>query len=128
MALEEWAFSELANGRSADDIIFDVLKENKCCAALGIALEIAIESNTPTNVSLALLASSHLWFWDIARGSADLVNVRQNEFGFTIGSKNQAQQHEALKKANGRATARIIYRGWKSRNHSLLPVEAKKCP
>jgi hypothetical protein len=105
MALEEWAFSELENGRGADDIIFDVLKENKCCAALGIALEIAIQSNTPTNVSLALLASSHLWLWDIARGRADLVNLRQNEFGFTIGSKNQAQ-HEALKKVNGRAVRR----------------------
>ena len=106
MALEEWAFSELGNGRIADDIISDVLKENKCCAVLGIALEIAIQSSAPSNISLALLAASHLWLWDIARGRVDLVNLRQNEFGFTIGSKNQAQQHEALKKANGRAVRR----------------------
>jgi len=106
MALEEWAFSELENGGSADEIISDVLKENKCCAVLGIALEIAIQSSTLSNVSLALLASSHLWLWDIARGRADLVNLRQNEFGFTIGTKNEAQQHGALKKANGRAVRR----------------------
>lgn len=105
MALEEWAFSELDNGRGADDIIFDVVKENKCCAVLGIALEIAIQGNSTTNVSLALLGSSHLWFWDIARAKADLVNLRQNEFGFTLGSHNQAL-HEALKKANGRAVRR----------------------
>ena len=105
MALEEWAFSGLENGRSADDIIFDVLKENKCCAVLGIALEIAIQSNSTTNVSLALLGSAHLWLWDIGRGKADLVNLRRNEFGFTIGSQNQAQ-HEALRKANGRAVRR----------------------
>jgi hypothetical protein len=105
MALEEWAFSELENGRSADDIILDTAKENKCCAVLGIALEIAIQSNSTTNVSLALLGSAHLWLWDIGRGKADLVNLRQNEFGFTIGSQNKAQ-HEALRKANGRAVRR----------------------
>src|SRR5436190_10490406 len=32
MALEQWAFSELAKGRAADEIIRDVVDGNECCA------------------------------------------------------------------------------------------------
>ena len=39
MALEEWAFSGLGTGRNADDVISELVKNNTCCAVLGIALE-----------------------------------------------------------------------------------------
>lgn len=99
MALEEWAFSELNRGRSGDEVIHAVVGENECCAVLGIALGVALQANAATPVSLALLASAHLWRWDVERGKADLVRPTQNEYGFEVSSKSR-QLHEALAKAN----------------------------
>src|SRR5439155_9863057 len=78
MALEQWAFSELAKGRAADEIIRDAVDGNECCAVLGIALGVAIQANCASDVSLALVATAHLWRWDIERGKADLVSPTQN--------------------------------------------------
>ena len=99
MALEQWAFSELAKGRAADEIIRDVVDGNECCAVLGIALGVAIQANCVSDVSLALVATAHLWRWDIERGKADLVSPTQNEYGFMNESKHR-KMHEALAKAN----------------------------
>lgn len=101
MALEEWAFPELESGKSADDIVLEVVRENKCCAVLGIVLGIVIQGDARTNVSLALLSSGHLWLWDIDRRKADVVALRQNEFGFQNDSTSRPL-HEALSNANGR--------------------------
>jgi hypothetical protein len=81
MALEEWAFSGLGTGRNADDVISELVKNNTCCAVLGIALEIAIKGGATTPTTLALLASSHLWLWDIERRKGDLVLVDRTRLG-----------------------------------------------
>jgi hypothetical protein len=99
MALEMWAFSELERGRDADEVIRAVLSENECCAVLGIALGIALQASAVTDVSLALVSSSHLWRWDTLRGRADLMHSNQNESGFKNDASSRAL-HEALAKTN----------------------------
>jgi hypothetical protein len=107
MAMEEWAFAELDQGRSSEDVIRMVVEGNEFCAVLGIATGIALQAGTTNDTVLALVSSNRLWRWDEARCKADLLDADQNEFGFTHGFKTNRSAddralHEALAKSNQR--------------------------
>jgi hypothetical protein len=104
MALEQWAYASVENGRPVDDVLKDILSQNPCCAVLGIAVALALEKQHVSPVTLALLQSSRLWDHDIERGKADLLSADQNELGFRMFGAD-ATHHKALVQLNKR-TAR----------------------
>jgi hypothetical protein len=71
LALTYWAFKQVEGGRSASDVIKDIVEGNKCLAVLGIALDLALESWTTTDTTLALATCQRLWIYDRARHSQE---------------------------------------------------------
>lgn len=67
LALNYWAFKQLETGRSASDIIKDIVEGNECYAVLGIALRLAIETWETTETTLAIAKCQRLWHHDMAR-------------------------------------------------------------
>jgi hypothetical protein len=71
LALTYWAFKQVEGGRSASDVIKDIVEGNKCFAVLGIALDLALESWATTDTTLALATCQRLWKYDRARHSQE---------------------------------------------------------
>lgn len=67
LALSYWAFKEIDGGRSASEIIKDIVEGNECYAILGIALLLALETWETTETTLAVATCQRLWPHDIAR-------------------------------------------------------------
>jgi hypothetical protein len=67
LALSYWAFKQIDGGRSASDVIRDIVEGNECCAVLGIALKLALETWETTETTLAVATCQRLWAHDIAR-------------------------------------------------------------
>jgi len=67
MALERWAFRELENGRTADDVIEQLLEGHSCITVLGIAVFIALHTQNVSTVTLPLITSQRLWHSDLNR-------------------------------------------------------------
>jgi hypothetical protein len=84
MALESWAFAQVASGRDIDDIIRDVVSENDCCAALGIAVGLAIAHRHVAASTLPLATSQRLWRWDVRRCLQDSKGLQPNLIGFAM--------------------------------------------
>lgn len=75
MALEEWCFAELDRGRSADELIQEIIKGNECIAILGIASMLALHTNTVSEVTLPLVTSQRLLGVDRKRMVEDFANT-----------------------------------------------------
>lgn len=67
LAMSYWAFRQLENGRSVDQVIQLVVQGNESIAAAGLALRLALETFHLSDVTLALLGSQRLWPLDIER-------------------------------------------------------------
>jgi hypothetical protein len=67
LALTYWAFKQVDGGRSASDVIKDVVEGNKCLAVLGIALDLALETWETAETTLALATCQRIWAFDCAR-------------------------------------------------------------
>jgi hypothetical protein len=106
MALEKWAFDEIARGRAVDEVIKDVVTGHDACAVLSIAVALTMESNWVSEVTLPLAISQQLWHWDIGR------YVGESESGATlIGFRHYELSHaEAVRAANSRLARRMEIR------------------
>ena len=67
LALNYWALKQIEGGRSASDVIKDIVEGNECYAVLGIALVLALETWEVTETTLAVATCQRLWRHDIAR-------------------------------------------------------------
>jgi hypothetical protein len=61
LALEEWCFAELERGRPVDELIHEIVERNDCIAILGVAVMIALHTQSVSEVTLALVTSQRLW-------------------------------------------------------------------
>lgn len=84
MALEDWAFSQVEDGRDIDEVIRDVVTGNDCCAVLGIAATLALAYNRVSPSTLPLATSQRLWHWDIQRSVQDASGIPVNMIGFNL--------------------------------------------
>lgn len=75
LALEDWCFAELSRGRTADELIEAIVKENQCIAILGSAAMLALSSETVSDVTLPLIVSQRLLMADQQRYAEDLSPV-----------------------------------------------------
>lgn len=96
MALEEWAFSEVEKGRSTDDVIHDLVKDNESIPILGVAVSLALESNCVSEVALSLITCQRLWEVDVRR------LVEDKSPSNTIGLPGPDDERMALLKSNER--------------------------
>ena len=71
LALTYWAFKQVEGGRSASDVIKDIVEGNTCFAVLGIALDLVLELWATTDTTLALATCQRLWIYDRARHSQE---------------------------------------------------------
>ena len=67
LALSHWAFKELDRGRSASEIIKEIVDGNECYAVLGLALMLALEVWEVSEVTLPIVSCQRLWHHDMAR-------------------------------------------------------------
>ena len=67
LALKDWAFKEIDGGRSASEVIKEIVEENTCCAILGISILLILEKKETTETTLAISTCQQLWGYDIRR-------------------------------------------------------------
>jgi hypothetical protein len=110
MALEKWAFDQLEQGRSVDDVVRDVLEGHQSSAVLNIAVALALSRNAVSSTTLPLATSQKIWEWDIARFAQEMGDsgVSTNLIGFT---KPADLDHAmAVRDANARAARKMDIR------------------
>jgi hypothetical protein len=105
LALNFWAFKQIESGRSASDVIKDIIEGNECYAMLGIALVLVLETWEVTATTLAVATCQRLWQHDIARV---VQEPRKNIdlFGFGFLSRltgDEAKAKEFLDQRKSRA-------------------------
>ncbi|GEN23096.1 hypothetical protein HCU01_10450 [Halomonas cupida] len=98
-ALEEWCFAELARGRPVDELIQQSVEGNECIAVLGIAVIIALHTETVSEATLPLITSQRLLAADHNRWTQDLSPFA-SLIGFT--SSTDKPHAEAIRAANNR--------------------------
>jgi hypothetical protein len=96
LSLNYWAFKQLEAGRSASDVIKDIVQGNECYAVLGIALRLALENWETTETTLAIATCHRLWAHDIAR-SVQEPNKDIDLFGMNFLSRLTGEKAEAKK-------------------------------
>lgn len=101
MALEDWAFAQVGDGRSIDDVIRDVVAGNDCCAALGTAAALALAHNHVSSSTLPLAISQRLWHWEIQRLVQDTSGLAANMIGFNL-TGAEGIHAEAVRAINAR--------------------------
>jgi hypothetical protein len=106
MALENWAFSEVENGRDIDEVISDVVVGHQSCAILGIAVALALNSNHVSPTTLTLVTSQRLWQQDCYRWQQDTTS-KANLIGFY---QSDLKHAEAVRESNNRNVRRIDLR------------------
>lgn len=100
MALEEWCFSEISQGRKVDCLIEEIVSGNECFAILGTAVMLALETNTVSDVTFSLVTSQRILSADDNRASQE-HSSSINLMGFT--SDSETTHIEAIQNANKRA-------------------------
>ncbi len=81
MALEEWCFSELNRGRSADELIQQIVFGNASIAILGVASMIALHTNEISETVFTLITSQRLLHADSQRRLQDFSSKYGNLIG-----------------------------------------------
>ena len=100
MALEEWCFGELGQGRPVAELIQLIVEGNECIAILGIAVALALESEKPSEAVFPLITSQRLLHADHERMVHDLTSGSASLLGFDASSR---EDHiEAIRAANAR--------------------------
>jgi hypothetical protein len=94
LALNYWAFNQIEGGRSASDVIKDIVEGNDCYAVLGIALLLALERWEISETTLALATCQRLWPHDMARFVQE-PNKDVDLFGFGFMSHLMGEKAEA---------------------------------
>jgi hypothetical protein len=94
LALNYWAFKQLEAGRSASDVIKDIVSGNECYAVLGIALMLALETWETTETTLVVATCQRLWAHDIARHVRE-PNKDVDLFGMGFLSRLTGEKAEA---------------------------------
>lgn len=113
MALEAWAFAQVAAGCDTDAIIHEILAGHQSVAALGIAVAMMLETQHCSETTLPLMASQRIWKWDIQRYGGEVTR-----FANLMGFEPKDKIHfEAVSAANARPSRRHEVR-W----HSSLCV------
>src|SRR3546814_7796916 len=88
MALERWAFDEIAKGRSVDEVMRDVVDGHDNWAVLGIATALYLETQQVSPVSSVLIGSQRLWKVDLTRQLQDQSsNANLMGFGGMLGER-----------------------------------------
>jgi hypothetical protein len=82
LALEDWAFKELARGRSAEELIRLIVEDHQCITALCLAAAIAQESETISETVFPLVTSQRLLMLDRWRCQQDFGNGQTALIGF----------------------------------------------
>jgi hypothetical protein len=96
LALNYWAVKQIDSGRSASDVIKDIVEGNECYAVLGIALVLALETWEVTETTLAVATCQRLWQHDIARVVQE-PSKNIDLFGFGFLSRLTGEKAEAKK-------------------------------
>ena len=82
LALENWAFKELASGRSTDELIRLIVANHQCVAALCAAAAIAMAAETISETVFPLVTSQRLLMLDRWRSQQDFGNKQAALIGF----------------------------------------------
>lgn len=82
MALEQWAFDQLAQGQPVDDVVQAIVEGHDGWAVLGIAVGLCLEKQHVSPVSAVLLGCQRLWKADITRQMNDEAGHQSNLMGF----------------------------------------------
>ena len=99
MALEEWCLKEIERGRSANDLIQQIVEGNECIAVLGIASMLVLHTETVSDVTLPLITSQRLLGADFNRMRHDFQSS-VNLMGFT--KESERLHYEACQEADAR--------------------------
>jgi hypothetical protein len=106
LALNYWAFRQIEGGRSASDVIKDIVEGNESYAVLGIAIMLALETWEITETTLAVASCQRLWQHDIARMVQEPTkNIDLFGFGFLsrlTGEKASAKEFLDQRKSRAR--------------------------
>jgi hypothetical protein len=103
LALEEWCFAELESDRPVDELIHEIVEGNDCIAILGVAVAIALQAQTRSDVTLSLVTSQRLWSADYQRMGKDLAANVTSGMGYKRGEE---ADFKAVQAANARAVRR----------------------
>ena len=89
LSLSHWAFKQIDDGQSTDDIIRLIVEGNECYAVVGLALVLALETFHVSETTLRLVSCQRLWEHDTKR----LVQEPQlaGLWGFATVSLSRAQ-------------------------------------
>lgn len=106
LALNYWAFKQLDAGRTASEVIKDIVTGNECYAVLGIALMLALETWETTETTLAVATCQRLWPHDLARHVQE-PNKDIDLFGMGFmtrlkGEQARAKEYLDARKSRGR--------------------------
>lgn len=96
LSLAYWAFKEIEKGRSASDVIKEILNGSQCYASLGLCLRLAIETFEVSETTLPIVTCQRLWEHDFAR----LIQEPQKDIDlFGIGFLTRLKGEKAKAKA-----------------------------
>ncbi|WP_415716118.1 AAA family ATPase [Maridesulfovibrio sp.] len=70
MALEDWAFRRIEE-QDVDEVIHEIVEDNPSVAILGIAINLALETNKVSEVTLPFVCCQRLWDIDLQRKIED---------------------------------------------------------
>lgn len=104
MALEDWTLKELERGRSADELIQQIVTGNECIAVLGAAIAVALQAEAISETIFPLVTSQRLLTADHNRMLHDFTDTRANLIGFT--DRSDLLHYEAVKAGNERTIRR----------------------
>jgi hypothetical protein len=111
LAVNFWALNQIEGGRSASDVIKDIVQGNECYAVLGIALVLALETWDVTATTLAVATCQRLWQHDIARVVQEpSKNIDLSGFGFLsrlTGEKAKAKEFLDHRKSRAREITQL---------------------
>ena len=123
LALNYWALKQIEGGRSASDVIKDIVEGNECYAVLGIALVLALETWEVTETTLAVATCQRLWQHDIARVVQEpSKNIDLFGFGFLsrlTGEKAEAKEFLDQRKSRAREIRQLAMLFALSENSAL---------
>jgi len=86
-----------------------VVRDNECCAVLGIAVALALAHKHIAASTLPLAISQRLWHWDIARLVHDRSGLTPNLVGFAMTGRDP-DHAEAVRESNKRLSRSLDIR------------------
>jgi hypothetical protein len=101
-----WAFKEIEKGRSTSDIVKMIVEGSECCATLGLALVLALETFEVSESTLPIASCQRLWHHDMARVVQEPTKgIDLLGFGFLsrlTGARAQAKEYLDRRKSRSR--------------------------